>query len=70
MAAVWLVGRMVAGCLFVWSLEVALFYSTNGGFGEKFDWVYSSVEAGGYLIVTCGIFLYTKGQAEAFQSFL
>ena len=51
--------------LFVWSLEVALFYSTNGGFGEKFDWVYSSVEAGGYLIVTCGIFLYTKGQAEA-----
>ena len=48
--------------LCVWSLEVSLFYCTRGGFGEKIDWIYSTVEGAGYLIVSGGIFLYTKGE--------
>ena len=43
-------------------MEVALFYMTGGLFGEKLDRVYSPLEAAGYMVVSSGVFMYSKGE--------
>lgn len=45
--------------LFVWLVDLALFY---GGFGLGESWsIYSWLQAAGFVVLVCGTLLYQKG---------
>ena len=48
--------------LFVWLVDLALFY---GGFGLGESWsIYSLLQAGGFVVLVCGTLVYRKGDQE------
>jgi hypothetical protein len=51
--------------LFVWLIDIILFYSLSGALGESWDWRYGSIQLAGFVALVTGTLVYGRGDDEA-----
>jgi hypothetical protein len=51
--------------LFVWLIDIILFYSLSGALGESWDWLYGSIQLAGFVALVAGTLVYGRGDDEA-----